>query len=64
MTYYDDDNILSLAQYCRSFNTRAAAKGGPLMEGESMSCRVCKNWDGNRCYVNAFDSVLNELEQD
>lgn len=66
MVYYDDDNdnVLSLAQYCKSFNPGSTAKSGQDMKGESISCNMCKNWDGNRCYVNAFDSVLYRLEQD
>lgn len=68
MFYYDDDsdndNVLSLAQYCKSFNPGSTTTADREMKGGSMSCNMCKNWDGSQCYVNAYDRVRYKLEQD
>ena len=31
--------------------------------GTGISCKTCKNWDGRKCRINVFDSVLEGLDQ-
>jgi hypothetical protein len=31
--------------------------------GTGISCETCKNWDGRKCRINVFDSVLEGLDQ-
>lgn len=60
--YASDDRILAVAQSCRNFYSKSKASGRFTGSTDGVTCRICRNWDGRQCFANAFDNVLNRLD--
>lgn len=63
MNYENEDNVLTAAQSCKYLRTGSNGRGGMSSAGEGVSCRICSNWNGDRCLIGASDSILTRMEQ-
>lgn len=61
--YASEDQLTAVAQSCTHFNPTGIINSTMSMSAENVSCRLCKNWDGTKCVINVFDSVLTSLDQ-
>ena len=52
------NQMRSVAGSCKHFNNK-----GINVQPSDISCGICKNWDGVKCSIGAFDKVLTSLDQ-
>ena len=64
MIEYDEDKFIPVAQSCKSFRSGNSMNGRFENRSESISCNVCKNWNGSACTKNSFNNMLSEIELD
>jgi len=63
MNYADENQLIAVAQSCNHFNSGGTVHSKMSYAAENVSCRMCTNWDGERCIINVFDTVLASLDQ-
>ena len=61
--YYSENQLEMVANNCNQFapvnNLQAS-----MSTSNNISCSVCRNWNGKRCTINAFDNVVANLNID
>lgn len=62
--YASDDQMTAVAQSCRHFNSGGMINSKINTAAENISCSICKNWNGTKCTINVFDTVLTNLDQE
>jgi len=63
LDYHSEEQLMAVGQSCRHYDSRGLAGSKFDTYDGSISCRTCKNWNGNTCVKQAFESVLNNIEQ-
>lgn len=63
-SFENDDQLMSVAQSCRYFSSGGMANGANAAMHESISCRICKNSNGRKCVISAYDNVLTSMERE
>ncbi|WHH58905.1 hypothetical protein [Petroclostridium sp. X23] len=58
-----ESQLVAVAQSCHHFNSGGTVNSKFSTAAENVSCRMCKNWNGERCVINVFDSVLTGMDQ-
>lgn len=62
--YANEDQLVAVAQSCDHFNSGGLVNNKLSTTAERVSCRMCKNWDGEKCVIDVFDPVLTSLDQE
>jgi len=62
--YASEEQMILAGQSCKFF--KSVRSGGKKFVDytEGVSCRICDNWNGSKCIVDSFNSVLTGLGQD
>ena len=63
MNRASEQQLMAVAQSCRHFNSGGTINSVVSTTAENVSCHICKNWDGRKCVIDVFDTVLNSLDQ-
>ncbi|MDK2798609.1 MAG: hypothetical protein PWP27_533 [Clostridiales bacterium] len=63
MNHASKNQLTAVAQACDHFDSSGVINSKVSTEAENISCRMCKNWDGEKCIINVFDNVLTSLDQ-
>lgn len=63
MNYEGDEHIISAAQSCKHMKSGGFRNSRVSTAGENVSCRICSNWNGDRCIINASDSIFRRMDQ-
>lgn len=62
--YASDDQLTAVAQSCDHFNSGGLINSKFNAAAESISCNMCRNWNGTKCIINVFDNVLTSMDQE
>lgn len=62
--YASEEHMIIAGQSCKFFKSVRSRERKFVDYSEGVSCRICDNWDGSKCVVDSFDSVLTGLGQD
>lgn len=62
--YASEDQLTAVAQSCSHFNSGGMINSRLNAAAEGISCRICRNWNGQRCVINVFDNVLTSMDQE
>lgn len=57
MNYASEDQLVAVANACRHFRNVSSD------DEFEISCEDCKNWSGEYCTADVFDTVLTSLDQ-
>lgn len=63
MNYASDDQLIAVAQSCKYFDNSGSSIGKLSTDAEEISCELCRNWDGDECVIDVFDTVLTSMDQ-
>jgi hypothetical protein len=63
LSFDSEDNVLTVAQSCKYLRSGGNGRNRMSNAGEGVSCRICSNWNGDRCLINASDSILTIMDQ-
>ncbi len=55
--------LKAVAQSCSHFDSGGTISSVVSVDAENISCNICQNWNGERCTINVYDSVLTSLDQ-
>ena len=58
-----EQQLMAVAQSCRHFDSEGIVNSMTSTTAENVSCHMCKNWDGRKCVIAVFDTVLTSLDQ-
>jgi len=62
--YASEHQLIAVAEACNEFSAREGVRSTmSAMGSDEISCRMCEHWDGKRCVINVFDTVLTSLDQ-
>ncbi len=61
--YTSQEQLQAVGKNCSQF--RSAGIAATMSTGsQDVSCSICRNWDGQKCRINAYDNVAANLEID
>ncbi len=55
--------LKAVAQSCSHFDSGGTISSVVSAASENISCNICRNWNGQRCTIDVYDSVLTSLDQ-